>query len=56
MHTVLRAQYPRLADVQRRQADHERLTGHAVFRDGRQTMNMSFEELLRVMRVLSAIR
>jgi Sec-independent protein translocase protein TatA len=56
MHTTMRAQYPGIAAVRRRQAEHESLTGHSVFRDGWRTMNMPYEELLRVMRVFSAIR
>jgi Sec-independent protein translocase protein TatA len=56
MHTTMRAQYPGISVVRRRQAEHESLAGHSVFRDGWRTMNMPYEELLRVMRVLSAIR
>ena len=56
MHTILRAQYPRVADMQRKQAEHESRTGHSVFRDGWRTMKMPYEELPRVIRVLSAIR
>jgi len=56
MHIIIRAHYPRLADLRAKQAEHESRTGHSVFRDGWQTMNMPYEELLKVMRVLSAIR
>src|SRR6266700_4678528 len=56
MHAIIRAQYPRLADLRQKQAEHESHTGHSVFRDGWQTMNMPTEELLKVMRMLSAIR
>jgi hypothetical protein len=56
MHTIIRAHYPRIADLRRKQAEYEALTGHSVFRDGSQTMNMPYEELLKVMRVLSATR
>ena len=55
MRVIMRAQYPHLAHVRRKQADHEASTGHSVFRDGWQTMNMPYEELLKVRRVLSAI-
>jgi len=56
MHAIIRAQYPRIADLRQKQAEHESRSGHLVFRDGRQTMNMLYEELLKVMLVLSSIR
>jgi hypothetical protein len=56
MRTAMRAQYPRTSDVRRKQEEHESRTGHSVFRDGWRTMDMPYEELLKVMRVLSAIR
>jgi len=56
MRTIMRAQYPRLEDVRRIQAQHEMRSGHSTFRDGWRTMQMPYEELLKVMRVLAAIR
>jgi hypothetical protein len=56
MHTLMRAQYPRIEEVRLKQTEHEARSGHSVFRDGWRAMQMPYEELLKVMRVLSAIR
>jgi hypothetical protein len=56
IQTIMRAQYPRIVDVRRRQADHESRTGHSVFRDGWRAMKMPHEDLLTIMRTLWAIR
>jgi DNA-binding transcriptional regulator YbjK len=56
MQTIMRAQFPRIEDMRRKQAEHEARSGHAVFRDGWRTMRMPYDDLLKVMRVLSAIR
>jgi hypothetical protein len=55
MHTVVRAQYPRTADVGRECVEHESRTGHSVFRDGWRAMKMPHDELVTVMRTLFAI-
>src|SRR5579864_7701976 len=47
MHTLMRAQYPRIDEVRRTQAEHEARSGHSVFRDGWRTMQMPYEELLK---------
>jgi hypothetical protein len=52
----MRAQYPRIEDVRWRQAEHEANSGHSVFRDGWLTTQISYEELLKAMRVLASIR
>lgn len=56
MRTLMRAQYPHIDKVRQKQAEHEARSGHSVFRDGWLTMRISYEELLKVMRVMSAIR
>jgi DNA-binding transcriptional regulator YbjK len=56
LHTLMRAQHPRIEDVRRKQAEHEARTGRSVFREGWLTTQISYEELLKVMRVLSSVR